>query len=97
VIAQQWPERMCLRPLLAVESRVKNGVERRTAEVEFDDPGIGVEIAHQAPHLIALRGRRIANLVDDDDVGEFDPFDQKIDQGAVIDDHRDLRGCSGRG
>ena len=53
-------------------------------KVGLDDPRIGIQRADDRPCRDPLVGRRRAYLVEDDDIGEFDLFDQQPHQRPVI-------------
>ena len=69
---------------LVEQAGVENGGKRQMAEIGFDDTRVGVERGDDAAHIGARLGCHFRDLVDDDDVGELDLFDQKIDERAFV-------------
>src|SRR5690606_919907 len=78
------PERVRLGLFGIEQARAHHGVDRHTAEGGEMDAGIRIERLDDACDEIALAGLDVIGLVDDDDVGELDLLDQKVDQRARV-------------
>lgn len=78
------PERMLLGLFVIEALRIENAIERRGAHHRFDDIRLRVEGADDFSGRVGLRHACRVDLVEDNDIGKFNLFDQQIDERPLI-------------